>query len=271
MVSLGTGEHRRRRSDARRPLQQRVRRRRRPRGGGRRHREHLRVRGGVKNESVDAILAAAALKAESGQKKKVVVTGCLAQRYAEDLAEELPEVDIVMGFEEYNRPSTVGTMLGVETNADPSANRGRVRVGTASPPFAPRRFVSASPRSTTPTSASPVATTSAPSAPSRVSAASSEASRGTLSSRRQRRWRRRAPRSSASSPRTPTSGAWTSRRDGRGLAELLEALAEVDGGVDRILYGTPASQELIDAIADIPQVAKYIDIPLQHITNLCCA
>ena len=92
----------------------------------------------AKNESVDAILAAAALKAESGQKKKVVVTGCLAQRYAEDLAEELPEVDIVMGFEEYkNLPSTVGTMLGVETNADPSANRGRVRVGTASPPFRP--------------------------------------------------------------------------------------------------------------------------------------
>ena len=229
----------------------------------------------AKNESVDAILAAAALKAESGQKKKVVVTGCLAQRYAEDLAEELPEVDIVMGFEEYkNLPSTVGTMLGVaETNADPSAAADASESAPPLPPFAPRRFVSASPRSTTPTSASPrVATTSAPSAPSRVSAASSEASRGTLSSRRQRRWRRRAPRSSASSRRTPTSGAWTSRRatDG-GLAELLEALAEVDG-VEwiRILYAYPSyfSEELIDAIADIPQVAKYIDIPLQHITNL---
>ena len=43
----------------------------------------------AKNESVDAILAAAALKAESeerGAKKKIIVTGCLAQRYAEDLA-----------------------------------------------------------------------------------------------------------------------------------------------------------------------------------------
>ena len=38
----------------------------------------------------------------------------------------------------------------------------------------------------------------------------------------------------------------------------------------RILYAYPSyfSEELIDAIADIPQVAKYIDIPLQHITNL---
>ena len=38
----------------------------------------------------------------------------------------------------------------------------------------------------------------------------------------------------------------------------------------RILYAYPSyfSDPLIDAIADIPQVAKYIDIPLQHITNL---
>ena len=61
------------------------------------------------------------------------------------------------------------------------------------------------------------------------------------------------------------------RQDGRGLAELLETLAEVDG-IEwiRILYAYPSyfSDELITAIADVPQVCKYIDIPLQHITNL---
>ena len=44
----------------------------------------------AKNESVDAILAAAAMKAEQaqdGKKKKIIVTGCLAQRYADDLAD----------------------------------------------------------------------------------------------------------------------------------------------------------------------------------------
>ena len=60
-------------------------------------------------------------------------------------------------------------------------------------------------------------------------------------------------------------------QDGRGLAELLETLAEVDG-IEwiRILYAYPSyfSDELITAIADVPQVCKYIDIPLQHITNL---
>ena len=48
----------------------------------------------AKNESVEAILAAARLKADSGadgKQKKVIVTGCLAQRYSEDLATEMPE------------------------------------------------------------------------------------------------------------------------------------------------------------------------------------
>ena len=71
----------------------------------------------AKNESVDAILAAARLKSDSeaaGGKKKVIVTGCLAQRYAEDLAAEMPEVDVVMGFEEYkNLPGALGSALGL--------------------------------------------------------------------------------------------------------------------------------------------------------------
>ena len=51
------------------------------------------------------------------------------------------------------------------------------------------------------------------------------------------------------------------KADGRGLAELLEALANVDG-VEwiRILYAYPSyfSESLIDAIADIPQAGAYI-------------
>ena len=54
------------------------------------------------------------------------------------------------------------------------------------------------------------------------------------------------------------------------VSRALETLAEVDG-IEwiRILYAYPSyfSDELITAIADVPQVCKYIDIPLQHITN----
>jgi len=47
-------------------------------------------------ESINTILDAASLK-EKGVIKKIIVTGCLAQRYAADLAEKLPEVDAFTG------------------------------------------------------------------------------------------------------------------------------------------------------------------------------
>jgi ribosomal protein S12 methylthiotransferase len=58
----------------------------------------------AKAESISAILDAAGYK-QAGKAKRVVVTGCLAQRYAADLASELPEVDLVVGFQEYPKLS----------------------------------------------------------------------------------------------------------------------------------------------------------------------
>ena len=54
----------------------------------------------AKQESVQKILEAADLK-ESGALKKLVVTGCLVQRYKDDLVEELPEVDAFIGSGEF--------------------------------------------------------------------------------------------------------------------------------------------------------------------------
>jgi len=50
----------------------------------------------AREESVDAILQVARLK-ETGRLKTLVVAGCLPQRYADDLARELPEVDLFIG------------------------------------------------------------------------------------------------------------------------------------------------------------------------------
>ncbi len=50
----------------------------------------------AKQESVDAILEAARLKAE-GKCKRLVVAGCLVERYRDDLVKELPEVDAFIG------------------------------------------------------------------------------------------------------------------------------------------------------------------------------
>ena len=54
----------------------------------------------AKQESIDEILELATLKKE-GRIKKIVVTGCLAERYREEIHKELPEVDGVMGTGSY--------------------------------------------------------------------------------------------------------------------------------------------------------------------------
>ena len=53
----------------------------------------------AKRESIDAILEATKLKAQ-GDVKAVVAVGCLVQRYKQELAEEIPEVDLFLGFSE---------------------------------------------------------------------------------------------------------------------------------------------------------------------------
>ncbi|MBO5082723.1 MAG: 30S ribosomal protein S12 methylthiotransferase RimO [Lachnospiraceae bacterium] len=50
----------------------------------------------AKQESVDAILEMADLRKE-GRVKALIVTGCLAQRYSDEIQEEIPEVDVIMG------------------------------------------------------------------------------------------------------------------------------------------------------------------------------
>jgi len=54
----------------------------------------------AKKDSVDTLLAAADLK-DGGRTRAVVAVGCLAERYGKDLAESLPEVDAVLGFDDY--------------------------------------------------------------------------------------------------------------------------------------------------------------------------
>jgi len=61
--------------------------------------------------------------------------------------------------------------------------------------------------------------------------------------------------------------------DDRGLVGMLEALNDVaaahGGGWIRLMYAYPNnfSDEMIDAIASLPNVVKYVDMPLQHATD----
>ena len=255
----------------------------------------------AKSESVEAILEASKL---SGGKKKIVVTGCLAQRYGEDLQKELPEVDLIVGFENYGMlPSLVeeslrerddesrivspfdpasqkrsgsatGTMSkNIITNDDLVLPKKKTLVGGNSPPF--RSEIDR------------VRITPKHSAYLRVAEGCDHkctfcaipSFRGKFRSKKfepivdeaKALGQLGAKELCLIAEDTNQWGMDLRAQDGRGLAELLETLAEVDG-IEwiRILYAYPSyfSDELITAIADVPQVCKYIDIPLQHITNL---
>src|SRR3954452_10362026 len=55
----------------------------------------------AKQESIDAILEAARLKTE-GKAQRLVVAGCLVERYREELRREMPEVDAFIGTSQIN-------------------------------------------------------------------------------------------------------------------------------------------------------------------------
>ncbi len=56
----------------------------------------------AKEESIEAILEAASMK-QRGTCTKVIVAGCLAQRYRDELRKELPEADAIIGTAEIGR------------------------------------------------------------------------------------------------------------------------------------------------------------------------
>ena len=59
----------------------------------------------AKKDSIDTLLEAADLK-ESGRTRAVVAVGCLAERYGQTLADELPDADAVLGFDSYRDMSS---------------------------------------------------------------------------------------------------------------------------------------------------------------------
>jgi ribosomal protein S12 methylthiotransferase len=93
--------------------------------------------GSAKEESIDAILDAARTKA-AREGRRLVVTGCLAQRYADDLTKSLPEVDAFVGTGDLPRildavdgPVTDAPVVyrGAQHVLPPHATAPRVRTG----------------------------------------------------------------------------------------------------------------------------------------------
>lgn len=77
--------------------------------------------GDAKEESIAAILEYAELKRRKKNPKKVVVCGCLSQRYADELRAEIPEVDAFYGVNDWNK--LLGDIMDEYSEKDFTAQR----------------------------------------------------------------------------------------------------------------------------------------------------
>ncbi len=211
----------------------------------------------AKAESTETILEHAAVK-RSGQ--QLVVAGCLAQRYGEQLQSLIPEIDGVVG---------TGAYAGiVELLDDVEAGRRPVRLDFAPEPehdFLPRLV-------TTPRATAYLKIAEGCDHPCTFCIIPTL--RGAFRSRSEESILKEARALAGAGAKeliliAQDTSMWGRDRGLRrgGLAGLLERLHEVDG-IEwiRLLYLYPATvdTELVAAIADLPKVCKYMDMPLQH-------
>ena len=226
----------------------------------------------AQRESVHAILEAA--KAKQSGARALIVTGCLAQRYAGELATELPEVDAVVGFESYAQlPQHIDALLSRLAGAAPS----RVQVGEVSVPFRVeylRHRLGA--RHT-------AYLRVAEGCDHRCTFCAIPRWRGRFRSKPydQLLWEARYLVEHTGVRELCLIAEDTNmygmdlgpHGDPRRLADLLRELDRtlVPLGLRwiRLLYCYPSyfSDDLIDAIAECPSVVKYVDMPLQHASD----
>jgi ribosomal protein S12 methylthiotransferase len=209
----------------------------------------------AQKESVDAILEMAEHK-KFGAAKKLIVAGCLVERYRDQILEQVPEVDAVVGTGEVER-----ILEAVE---------GQMRVLPAEPPSF--LYHDLTPRIvTTPKHQAYIKIAEGCDHP--CSFCIIPQLRGAFRSRRFESVVREAENLAAAGARevtligqdTTSYGEDLGLRDG--LPQLLEKLAGIEELLwVRFLYAYPnrVTQELLDTLAAHPRLAKYFDMPLQH-------
>jgi ribosomal protein S12 methylthiotransferase len=211
----------------------------------------------AKQESVDTILEMAREKV-SGRAKRLVVTGCLAQRYDAELRREMPEIDATLGTGQID--DIVQAVSGVATVTD-AAEKAPTWI-----------YDHTSPR---------VLSTPSYMAYLKISEGCDYTCsfciiptlRGKHRSRPVEDIVREAEALGAQGVRELILVAQDSTRYGQdigmrdGLASLLKRLGRVDGlRWIRVMYAYPSTvtEPILEAIASEEKVVKYIDIPLQH-------
>ena len=210
----------------------------------------------AKQESVDTILEMAEYK-KTGRAQRLIVAGCLVERYRADIQKNIPEVDAVIGTNELEN------IVALCEGQKPAAN-----------PFEPFLYHDLTPR---------VLSTARHYAYIKIAEGCDHPCsfcvipqyRGQFRSRRFESVTAEATRLFAQGVReinligqdTTSYGEDLGLKDG--LAQLMARLAQIETPHDkwiRFLYCYPnrITQRLLDTIAEHKALVKYIDMPLQH-------
>lgn len=231
----------------------------------------------AKEESIDAILSAhqaRGLNKRDGQ--KLIVSGCMSQRFARDLRQEMPEVDAFIGLDQVKELGAIVEKVMAKDDVDLSFSETRP---TYIPDYDTPRFrltpahtayVKIAEGCNHPCTFCVIPQMRGKHRSRTMESVLTEIRRLVAEGVREFNlisqdttyygmdlWAEKAgPRQPVDSARGPT------------LVALLREIEKIEGDFwVRLLYTHPAhwSDELIETIADCRKVARYIDIPLQHI------
>lgn len=211
----------------------------------------------AKQESVDAILEMAEHKL-GGTCRRLIVTGCLAERYPGELKEEMPEVDAFLGVAEYDR--IVEAVGGLHDGERPHGGVYRF--------FGGGRVLTTKPHS--------VYLKIADGCDNRCSYCAIPGIRGPFVSRPMDDILEEAAVLAAGGAKELSLIAQDTTRYGTdlyGKAMIRELLGQLSGvnGVEWIrllyLYADSVDDKLVQTMLETPKVVKYIDMPIQHVDD----
>ena len=208
----------------------------------------------AKQESIDAILEMAAARKKGA---KLLVTGCLAQRYSDALMEEIPEIDGLLGVKDYDKalslldsPDRESHIAGTERFPDGE------RILTT-PPYSAYVKISDG-------------------CDNRCAYCAIPLIRGRYLSRPYEEIMAECQRLAKEGVTEITLIAQDTSRYGNDIygktrmSEMLRQVAAIQGiQWVRVLYCYPdtTDDELLETIAHTPKVCAYLDLPLQHIND----
>lgn len=213
----------------------------------------------AKEEAISTILEFIATRAETGMPKKIMVTGCLSQRYPNELYAELPEVDGFLGVSDYSR------LLEAVDNVFKGER----------PVYCERcdRFDDAPRVLTTPKWSAYVKISDG--CDNKCTYCAIPLIRGAYRSRPYDSIMNECRDLAANGVTEIVLIAQDTSRYGNDfpekktlLSRLLRDVNDIDGiRWVRVLYCYPdtVDEELLDTIAELPKACRYLDLPLQHI------